>query len=1224
MKRMFGGNWNRICFAVAAAVVGWTVFAAQNIVGTMTLEADADWRAETVTFEEGAVLNLDGHKLSLGSSGYGGAATISDEVGTGELHIDIPEGTTQESWLSLAGGVKLVKEGAGTYVLKAASRSTGEVVVKAGLMQTGLAGAFPQGTLVVVENGGAFDVCGLLSDLAYQIEGAGPDGQGALRNSGVNIGEGNGQMQGLTLTGDAKVNLQGDFGLVSAGFAANELRLGGHTLTLACNNGKAFWFCNTTCPDAGVIRAEGCAPFFTKGNSSLPDVDFIVTGATFWVRPEVVVKSLTFKGDEETLRIESGNAKLCLEELSILGSFQTWASMNSVCAKGTVLVSNETADVTFNLPVRGWDGQRPSLVKQGAGTLTLAEANQFGDVDIQSGTVVAAGKTPNLALANFAIPMNVAAGAKLDLSACISGTMAFSDLKVAAGGEIVGAESTALLHRWSFDDLTDSIGGSTAVLTGEGPELVDGKLVLKGATGSTGYALLGTGLLPEEGPFTIEIWARQDEIVSWSRLVDIGVGGGQSFAMAWTRGTNINQDQVEHGSYLQDTMAPYTLGTMYHIAVTYDGAGNIAWTKRNLDTGVVEKGSGFSNTQTYWRQPTARFQLGHDLYALDSGSVASATYDEVRVWRGVLSDVQLTAHALAGPADCSQVEIRMANPEVPPEDPELLHRWSFNGDLADSVGGSTAVLTGEGAHVADKQLVLEGGPGYAVLGTGVLPAAGPFTIEVWARQDAVANWSRIIDIGTTGGKSFAVAWTRGTNVNQDQVENGGKYLQDTMAPYTLGTMYHISVTCDGSGWIRWTKRNAATGAVEKNMFFVNTGTDWTSSAARFHLGRDMYDPTTGSVASATYDEVRVWRGVLSEAQLTQNAKDGPDACLTLGERPSGASLVHRWSFTSDTTDAVGGRTGVLNGPGARVEDGMLRLTGGPQGSSWAELGVGLLPSTGPFTIELWARKTADQSNARFLDIGTGQKTSFVMAWYSSASIPDFVEYNGSQYQRTMAPYTMDTMYHIAVVYDGVGTFRWERRDLATGRLERSTSVQGAPLHCTLPNARFWLGHSWYKDLDSSSDYDEVRIWDGALTSAELAQNVLNGPDALFATAPVRAGGMAVTRQAELAAGFAYSGALDLENALSIEVVNPRDFAARPLLDVADGAVEHLRQLSVAFARPPMRSEFVLCGAGELSNNDVKAIALDVSVGGVPQTAWKLRRRDGQVVLLKEGFVVFVR
>lgn len=386
----------------------------------------------------------------------------------------------------------------------------------------------------------------------------------------------------------------------------------------------------------------------------------------------------------------------------------------------------------------------------------------------------------------------------------------------------------------------------------------------------------------------------------------------------------------------------------------------------------------------------------------------------------------------------------------------------------------------------------------------------------------------------------------------------------------------------------------------------------------------MYESTTGSIAAATYDEVRIWRGVLSEAQLTQNAKDGPDACLLPAERPSGANLVHRWSFTSDTTDAVGGRTGVLNGVGARVEDGMLRLTGGPQGSSWAEMGVGLLPATGPFTIELWARKTADQSNARFLDIGTGQKNSFVMVWYSSASNPDFVEYNGTSYSNTMAPYAMNTMYHIAVVYDGAGTFRWERRDLTTGRLERSTSVQGAPLHCTLPTARFWLGHSWYKDLDSSSDYDEVRIWDGALTSAELKQSVLNGPDALLVPTRVRTGGITVTHQAELAAGFAYSGRLGLENALSIEVANPRDFAACSLLDVADDAIEHLQQLSVAFARSPMRGEFVLCGADQLTNEKLKTIALDVTINGVSQDGWKLRRKGDDILLLKESFVVFVR
>ena len=42
----------------------------------------------------------------------------------------------------------------------------------------------------------------------------------------------------------------------------------------------------------------------------------------------------------------------------------------------------------------------------------------------------------------------------------------------------------------------------------------------------------------------------------------------------------------------------------------------------------------------------------------------------------------------------------------------------------------------------------------------------------------------------------------------------------------------------------------------------------------------------------------------------------------------------------------------------------------------------------------------------------------------------------------------------------------------------------------------WLGHSQFNDNDASASYNEVRLWNGALTQAQLAYNSLLGPDVL--------------------------------------------------------------------------------------------------------------------------------
>jgi hypothetical protein len=67
-------------------------------------------------------------------------------------------------------------------------------------------------------------------------------------------------------------------------------------------------------------------------------------------------------------------------------------------------------------------------------------------------------------------------------------------------------------------------------------------------------------------------------------------------------------------------------------------------------------------------------------------------------------------------------------------------------------------------------------------------------------------------------------------------------------------------------------------------------------------------------------------------------------------------LLHRWSFTGDYTDSVGGLTGTAYGSVTFTNDNTaISLAGGDKGASWVELNpnqsAAILPDgDAPFTI----------------------------------------------------------------------------------------------------------------------------------------------------------------------------------------------------------------------------------------------------------------------------------
>jgi len=227
----------------------------------------------------------------------------------------------------------------------------------------------------------------------------------------------------------------------------------------------------------------------------------------------------------------------------------------------------------------------------------------------------------------------------------------------------------------------------------------------------------------------------------------------------------------------------------------------------------------------------------------------------------------------------------------------LMHRWSFNGDMSDSVGGVTAALKGTATLGTTTCSTLGGSSGssYIDLGNDLLPTNGePITVELWVKQDTSVYWARIFDFGSmpqegvfTGSHAETYSDVRlcwngfyafgfpGTGVNS--YTEG--YLDDSLS---TGVEYYIVAIYAPSNTGVWQStyrvRNAATGALVTEKTVTVNNTSWDSSkigAKDCVLGQAL--TTWDSCAKATYNEVRIWKCALTDAEQQSNLQSGPDA-----------------------------------------------------------------------------------------------------------------------------------------------------------------------------------------------------------------------------------------------------------------------------------------------------------------------------------------------------------
>ena len=458
-------------FTRGAAVVrqGWVIATTEQClvgsssaapvapVDSITLTEDTDWSAIAGRLVDHPTVNLNGHELHVADY----AAFLAKQVvlaGTGNLRVTVSSGATltfDNNSKPVFNG-KLIKDGAGTLVLSGGSGGMAYlegITVAEGIMKYGATTMFSNnGKTIEVLSGAALDLNGNGDGNAvyYKIAGTGPDGLGALRNRGGDVANGKAQMSGLELTADATVGGTGHLGLINSGYAATTLELNGHTLTIDLAASKGFWICNTTATTGGTVYVRSGIPYFHKTESSLPNVDFVINGANsiYRVNAKGTVRNITLENGGKM--DQDGASKTVAQTITAIDSDVPANGNRWVCVADTVLVSNETADVTIYPPFNS-NGTYSKLVKKGSHKLTLAISHTENRIDrgveIFGGTVVmdstASTKNYHSAISSQPVPVTIHDGGTLDMTKCTQ-PFKITTLAIDAGGTLLHTADNAI------------------------------------------------------------------------------------------------------------------------------------------------------------------------------------------------------------------------------------------------------------------------------------------------------------------------------------------------------------------------------------------------------------------------------------------------------------------------------------------------------------------------------------------------------------------------------------------------------------------------------------------------------------------------------------------------------------------------------------------------------------------------------------------------------------
>jgi hypothetical protein len=419
------------------------------------------------------------------------------------------------------------------------------------------------------------------------------------------------------------------------------------------------------------------------------------------------------------------------------------------------------------------------------------------------------------------------------------------------------------------------------------------------------------------------------------------------------------------------------------------------------------------------------------------------------------------------------------SPIVVDQIPGLVLAYSFDDastTIADASGNEHTAHVGDFAWVSGHQgnaLELDGKFGYLNLPTsGITDGLGDFSITLWVKPRSLTNWVRLFDFGT-GTDAFMMlsAVNSGTGKPRLALRAPGiasQNLESSIA-LTLDTWQLVSVTQAG---------DTATLYIDGVVAASSTAVTFRASsfsASKNYLGKSQYaDPTF----DGAFDEFRLYNRALTPAEI-ESIRSGTaiNKGLLLGYDFDESSGQIAADLLQDGAKQAGVRTGVTFGPGK--SGAALELDGA---AGYVRLPEDALDGVSDFTIACFVNQLALKNSARLFDFGN-DSTNYItlMPNANSTQLLRFASRfdPGIEQFLDTVPLAVGSWNHVATTRSGS-----QVRLYVDGEQVGSRVIQGLPAQ--LGTTGNWLGRSHRGDPMLQSALDDFRIYDRALSSAEIA------------------------------------------------------------------------------------------------------------------------------------------
>ncbi|WP_367873494.1 beta strand repeat-containing protein [Luteolibacter sp. Populi] len=286
----------------------------------------------------------------------------------------------------LSGPFHLTKAGTTTTLLGGANTFTGGITINEGVLRsTSTQGLGGIGNAIAIASGAQLDVGGTMNanrDYDVTLAGTGPDGSGAMVNTGASFTNG---VRSLNLTADATIGGTGRFDVRPSVAGTGTVDLAGFTLTKT--GGNQIGLIDSYLTDGTININEGILSFTRIADSGVGEVN-VNSGGTMWF------ENYTTGSFSRQINLNDGGT------LRLLGSNLTSPSNVVFTGSPTFDVAGG-ASLTFNNAVTG-NGAGNLIKSTGAGLLALTGTVSYpGTTTIGGGTLV---------IGSQAIPATLGAG----------------------------------------------------------------------------------------------------------------------------------------------------------------------------------------------------------------------------------------------------------------------------------------------------------------------------------------------------------------------------------------------------------------------------------------------------------------------------------------------------------------------------------------------------------------------------------------------------------------------------------------------------------------------------------------------------------------------------------------------------------------------------------------------------------------------------------------------